>query len=99
MKPRDESVIDAKLSIQRALLGNVPPDLRAVAFSVDDKTLEIRCYFDGPIKEKDQESMSLMETEVMSDYEPDFGVTMRCIRIDHPFGIPDDGIWVFERRE
>lgn len=42
-----DSVVAARLNIQRALLGEVSSKLRAVIFSVLDKELDVRFYFDG----------------------------------------------------
>ncbi len=56
------------LSVQRALLGEVPPALRGVTLGWDDSLIYLRCYFDGPISEEDHESMELVATEVMADF-------------------------------
>lgn len=95
----DDSVIAARLSIQRALLGEVSERLRVVAFSVSENNLEIRFYFDGVIDGDDLESASCVETEVLADYEEGFMVIARCSRVDMPNPIEDSGVWVFRRRE
>lgn len=94
-----DSVVAARLNIQRALLGEVSSKLRAVIFSVLDKELDVRFYFDGEIGEDDIESVSCVETEVLADYDENFNVIAKCVRLDAPLPIVDDGIWVFRRRE
>jgi hypothetical protein len=94
-----ESIIKARLSIQRALLGEVFPDLRAVVFSMSDLTLDIRFYSDGPISPDDEESVSCVESEILADYEEEYTITARCIRLDSPSPINDGGVWVYKRRE
>lgn len=94
-----EAVIAARLSIQRALLGEVPAHLRAVVFSISGRDIDIRFYFDGQISEADTESASCVETEILADYEAEDTVSVQCIRLDFPDPIGDDGIWVYQRRE
>lgn len=99
MSTLQNSVVDARLSIQRALLGEISPQLRAVVFSIVGKNIDVRFYFDGLISEADVESASCVETEIIADYEAEDVVTVRCIRLDAPETIDDDGTWVYQRRE
>ena len=94
-----DNVIQARLSAQQAFLGEVPPALRAAVLSVSSEEIELRCYVDGPIHPDDAESVSLVETHVMADFEPDQSVSARCIRLDAPEPVADDGVWVYSRRE
>ncbi len=95
----DNAIVMARLSIQRALLGEVSGRLRAVIFSVSELFLNIRFYFDGEIGEDDFESASCVETEVLADYEENWTVIVKCLRLDASETILDDGVWVFRRRE
>lgn len=99
MTPKQESIIKARLSLQRALLGEVSQTLRAVVFSMSGLILDGRFYFDGPISQEDEESASCVESEVLADYDQEYMITMRCVRIDFPSPINDDGVWVYKRRE
>lgn len=92
-------IIFTRLSIQRALLGEVSPQLRAVVFSIVGRDVDVRFYYDGLISEVDTESASCVETEMIADYEAADTVTVRCIRLDFPEPIQDDGVWVYQRRE
>ncbi len=94
-----DPVIKARLSLQRALLGEVSSNLRAVVFSITGLIITVRFYFDGPVSQEDEESASYVETEVLADYEPEYTVTAQCIRSDFPSSINDDGLWVYLRRE
>ena len=95
----DDVIVRARLNIQRALLGEVSGKLRAVIFSVSELILDIRFYFDGEIDDDDFESASCVETEVIADYEGDWTVTVKCLRLDASEPILDQGVWVFKRRE
>lgn len=95
----DDVIVMARLNIQRALLGEVSGKLRAVIFSVSGLILNIRFYYDGEIDDDDFESASCVETEVIADYEDDWTVIVKCLRLDASEPILDQGIWVFKRRE
>jgi len=97
MSDRDLT-IRATLSALRAFLGKVPPALRAVVISVCKEGVEVRCYFDGPIRTTDSESVSVVEAEMMADFLP-ASVAVRSIRCDAPEPIKDDGLWIYFRRE
>lgn len=99
MTPNQEASINARLSIQRALLGAVSAKLRAVVFSIQARHIDVRFYFDGLIDEADFESASCVETEILADYEAEDTVTVECIRLDFPSVISHDGVWVYHRRE
>lgn len=95
----DELIVAARLSAQRALLGEVGPAMRGALLSVNGTQIDLRCYFDGPIEPADIESVSCAETEMMADFEPKQSVSAKCIRVDAPLRISDDGVWIYLRRE
>lgn len=99
MTVSSQRAVEARLSIQKALLGEVSPHLRAVVLSVARKQIDVRFYFDGVISEEDEESVSCIETEILADFEPDFTICAEAIRLDCPLPIVDDGFWVYQRRE
>ncbi|KTB69313.1 hypothetical protein AO068_25795 [Pseudomonas sp. ICMP 3272] len=95
----NDVIVTARLNIQRALLGEVSRNLRAVIFSVSGLFLNIRFYFDGEIDDDNFESASCVETEVLADYEDNWTVSVECLRLDASDPILDQGVWVFKRRE
>ena len=95
MASREELV---RIQFQLALLGEVSAALRAVVVKHDDAHIHFDAYFDGPVTEEDEESMSLVHTEVLSWFgEPE--TTSSVNRLDPPARIPQDGLWVYRRRE
>lgn len=88
------------LSLQIALLGIVGERLRAVACRWTDTQIRIRAVFDGEIDAVDVESMSEVETEIISHF-PDHQIEVDCCRIDapHPITALSDEVFVFKRRE
>ena len=69
------------LSLQRALLGEIPSSLRGVTVYWDSSRILIHCFFDGEIKEIDRKSMKDVATEVQSDF-PRHKVSVECFRKD-----------------
>lgn len=99
MNSSKQIVVDAKLSIQRALLGRVTPNLRAVVLSVSDKEIQLRFYFDGSVGDLEIELASEAETEVMADYDSSWSVEAACISADISEQLNDGGVWVYQRNE
>lgn len=60
-----------KLSLQRALLGEVTDSLMAVTAGAKGKTIVLRAYFDGEVSEDDEERMQCVGTEVIADFVDD----------------------------
>lgn len=87
------------LSLQRALLGEVTPRLRAVTVRHAESSIHFDAYFDGEPNEEERESMSAVETEVMAGFPATHTTTHDVIRLDPPALIPKDRIWVYFRKE
>jgi hypothetical protein len=91
--------IQVLLSVNRALLGEVPPALRGVTVGWDEHSIELRAYFDGEIDEEDRESMECVLTEVMADFSADEQFALDCVRQDAPARMEALREWVYLRRE
>jgi len=87
------------LSLQRALLGEVSCNLRAVTVKFTETTIHFVAIYDGEPREEDRESMLLVETEVMADFSSSHAITHEVTRLDAPALIPKDRIWAFYRKE
>ncbi|UXH76537.1 hypothetical protein [Roseateles amylovorans] len=92
--------VSVLLSVQRALLGAISPRVRAVLCSWEAAAIKVRAVFDGPVADSDVESMSIVETELVSDF-PDFDVGVLCVRIDGGGSICLElgEVFVFRRKE
>ena len=88
-----------RFSLQIAMLGNVVPNLRGITFGFDDRKINIIAYFDGPVCEEDAETMSCIETEVISDFYPDAEVELNVVRCDAPQKLEMLKMWVYGRKE
>lgn len=87
-------------SIQRALIGNITPNLRAVYASITDNTYGIIFYYDQPLSEDEEELASLTDTEFISDFpSPDYKTSYIVEVIPYPKPIPKKGFCVYERYE
>jgi len=87
------------LSLQRALLGEVTPNLRVVTVTYDLESIHFDAFFDGPIGDEEREGMSLVETEVLAEFPATHKITHGVIRLDAPAPLPKDRIWVYYRKE
>lgn len=89
------------LSVNRALLGEVSPELRAVLVRKSKDNIYIKTIYDGDISAQDRESSSIIATGVIADYPENCHVIEECIRLDAPEKIncPEGWHLVFSRRE
>lgn len=90
--------VEVKLSLQIALLGAIYKNIMVIEFSIEGKNIYITFYFDGPISEENIESASIVETEVVSDFDESIEITHECVRLDFPNIIPNKGVWVYARQ-
>jgi hypothetical protein len=67
---RNDHDIKLLLAAQRALIGEVPPRLRAVSFdlSADGEDLSSRFEFDGEPTDEELECASVVMTNIFADY-------------------------------
>jgi len=87
------------LSLQRALLGEVFPALRALTVDWSDIAINFYAYIDGPLTEADAESLSCISAEVAADFWPGVEVDYETVQLDFPTRIVDERTRVFHRRE
>jgi hypothetical protein len=90
-----------RLSLNRALFGEVFPQLRAALVRADAQSWEIRFYVDGEISDDHRDSLTSAGAEVMADMEPDMKYSEEIIRLDAPARILHDHGWfaAFARKE
>ena len=74
------------LSLQRALLGEVSPNIRAVTSSFAPDRIILRWIIDGAISDDLKESLSSVGTEVVADF-PDRDISEEYIGCDAPADI------------
>jgi hypothetical protein len=86
-------------SLQRALLGEVFPALRAVTVEWSDAAVNFIAYVDGSIRDEDAESLSCVAAEVAADFVSGVAVDYDMVRADWPTPIMDTRVHVFLRRE
>lgn len=97
---QDDSNVYLRLSLQRALLGNVTPNIRAVLAESVDKRISMLFYFDGEVSDEDEDLVSVVETEVMADFDENFNVEAIIHRLDSPGPIKNaNGCLVYLRKE
>ena len=91
---------DILISIQRALLEKITPNLRSVCVILDNSCIKLVFYFNSPPNEEEKELVSLADTEFISDFHPpEYKTLCEIIAIPFPNKIPDEGFCVFSRYE
>lgn len=90
---------DLGLILQTALLGEVGGALRGVAFGMEDRTVRVRFWYDGPVSDEDRESAACVVSELYASLPDDWRVADEVIRLDAPARLPSDLLMVFHRRE
>lgn len=95
--------IRLRLSLQHALLGEVKPNLRAVAATCKEKCIFIRYIYDGIISDHDRETSQVIGTEVISDFAEEIMLEEEfvCSGMSEKPSIDfDDGwFWAYMRKE
>ncbi|MEP6564002.1 MAG: hypothetical protein ABJB10_02620 [Mesorhizobium sp.] len=89
------------LSLQRALLGAVPHNLRAVTCGWEGTEVKLRFVFDGEIAEQDQEDAWIVGTEVVADFPAPWTISEDIVREDHPdsLNLGALALWAYRRKE
>lgn len=85
--------------MQRALLGEITQNVRAVTVEYDATNIHIEVFFDGEISDDDRETVLLVDTEVLAEFPAHHRVHTVGIRRDAPAPIPKDRLWAYYRRE
>jgi hypothetical protein len=98
---RNELRISALLSVQRALLGMVSADLRAVEVAIADRRIRGSFMYDGDLTEEHAEIVDEVETLVIADMEDDVQVEFEAISVKAPAPVAfvRDTFYCFLRRE
>jgi len=93
--------IALRLSAQRALLGHVPPHVRAVSLDRDDGAhrIWVRFFFDGEPSESVRDAAACAGTEILSDYPDEWDVTEEFVVCPAPQQIEHRRLLVYHRCE
>lgn len=92
-------VVSVKLSAQRAFLGEIRREFRAVTIAIDGCSIDVLVYVDGVEIEAYEEVATMIEAEMAADFDASCCVKVKFLRIDFPEVISDFGVWVFKRYE
>lgn len=85
----DEDVAKSRLyilcSIQRALLGYITPNLRAVYVEIESQnSCQLVFYYDKVLSEEEEELASLVDTEFISDFPSDYETDCTIKVVSYP---------------
>ncbi|SEP10929.1 hypothetical protein SAMN02800692_3734 [Luteibacter sp. UNC138MFCol5.1] len=99
MSPDDPAYII--LSVSRALWGEIWPSYRAVMCRVrSNSAINIEYVVDGEIQSGMLESVSLVETSVLADFDENVEVASTLLRLDAPTPVQvENALIVYLRKE
>jgi hypothetical protein len=87
-------------SIQRALLGNVTPNLRAVYVKIENELIQLILFYDRTLSEKENELADFIDTEFISDFpSPNYKTSFNVIILPYPTPFPKVGLCAYKRFE
>jgi hypothetical protein len=86
------------LSVNRALVGEVFPELIAVSCMIASETqFELVFHVDSILTDSKADDISCIETEVIADFPGDFEISHKVI-VSNRADLPSDGFWIFLRK-
>jgi len=88
-----------RLSMQRALLGAVSPNLYGACADLRDKTVVLTWYVAAVMPEEERQDLQVAATEVIADYPDGYLIDERFVEIADPSTpLTTTGAWTFLRR-
>jgi hypothetical protein len=92
--------VDLKLSVQRALIGEVTANMAAVTCALRQNLIVLRCYCFGAPTEDDKERLSEVGSEVIADFPEPYKILEECVPFQPSRQLPEClGFWAFMRAE
>lgn len=96
----EKSVQDLRNSAQRALIGNVTPNLRLVGINIEkNDTPILEFFYDKTPTEDEEELASLTDTEFLSDFPMGFQTGFKITSLNYPEPIPKMLLKIYQRYE
>ncbi len=92
-----EPLITLKISIQRALLGEVTRRLVSVTCGLKDNHIQIRGYVSSDVTQEDIERIQFVGTEVIADFPEGYSIEESCLPVTMGEDMLD--FWAFRRAE
>jgi|SRR5579864_7428088 len=76
-----DPVVTLKLSIQRALLGEVTDRLVSVTCGIRNHVVLVRAYVEGQVREEDIERVSFIAAGVIADFPEPYMIEESCVSL------------------
>ena len=77
-----DPLLTLKLSVQRALIGEVTDRLFGVTCGIHEKTVQIRAYYSGKVTPNDVERVSFLGAEVIADFPEPYRIEEATLSAD-----------------
>jgi len=100
MTPQEFTTTDLKLSVQRALIGEVTANMAAVTCALRQDLIVLRCYYFGTPTEDDKQRLSAVGAEVIADFPAPYDILQECVPCQPSRQLPERlEFWAFMRAE
>jgi len=100
MTPQAFTIADLKLSIQRALIGEVTANMAAVTCALRQDRIVLRCYYFGTPTEEDKQRLSAVGSEVIADFPAPYDILEENVPYQPSRQLPERlDLWAFMRAE
>lgn len=76
-----------RASLKRALFGNVTQSISAVSFRIEGNEIYLSFFFEGVISTDDKEKVSIIETEIMADFDERYVFNTSLLRQTSPLNM------------
>jgi hypothetical protein len=87
------------LSIQRALLDKITPNLRRISFLLGENLIKLFFFYDAKPSEIEKELVGDISAEVISDFPESYKINCELIDVKYPEKINSKGRIIFNRFE
>jgi hypothetical protein len=77
-----QPIVELKVALQRALIGEVTENLYAVTAGLENNWIKILAYFQGPITEEDTQRIECVGAEVIADFPEGYMIKETSLSLD-----------------
>jgi hypothetical protein len=81
MNSEIDILVRLKLSVQRALLGNVSAEMAAVRARLNDAQIVLEVFFFGDTPDADRQTVEEVAAEVIADFPETYSIQTNCVRL------------------
>jgi hypothetical protein len=77
-----DPIIELKISVQRALIGEVTENLFAITAGLEDNWITVIAFYKGAVAEEDVERIQEISSEVIADFPEGYMIKESALSLD-----------------